>query len=141
MTITYENGANVNTSFITNMEGDAAAISDPELYKVVDEANKAANPSRNLPKYKLTDYVVTSLMLSKYSKYGEKLVIKRKDCEFIRALDSQKEQNKIIYGGGLLLSEKAAAEKAAAEKAAAEKAVAIEFELSDREKAIIKNLG
>ena len=58
----------------------------------------------------------------------------------------QCEKKKTIYGGGFLLSEKAAAEKAAAEKAAAEKAAAekvnaIVWELSDREREIIKSLG
>ena len=53
---------------------------------------------------------------------------------------------KTIFGGGLLLSEKAAAEKAAAEKAAAEKAAAEKaaahiWELSERERKIVASLG
>ena len=47
----------------------------------------------------------------------------------MRALDAQKDKGKAIYGGGFLLSEKAAAEKAAAEKAAAEKAAAERWSL------------
>ena len=46
-----------------------------------------------------------------------------------------------MFGGGLLLSEKAAAEKAAAEKAAAEKAAAEKWELSERERQIVRALG
>ena len=53
----------------------------------------------------------------------------------------QKEADKALYGGGFLLSEKAAAEKAAAEKAAAEKAAATRWPLSERERAIIKRLS
>jgi hypothetical protein len=41
-----------------------------------------------------------------------------------------------MFGSGFLLSEKAAAEKAAAEKAAA-----LRWELSEREKKIIRGLG
>ena len=36
------------------------------------------------------------------------------EVQFIRALDEQRENEKAIYGGGFILSEKAAAEKAAA---------------------------
>ena len=71
----------------------------------------------------------------------EPLRICPKDAVFLRALDAQKTMNRAIYGGGFLLSEKAAAEKAAAEKAAAEKAAAHIWELSDREKALVKSLG
>lgn len=43
--------------------------------------------------------------------------------------------------GGLLLSDRIAAEKAAAEKAAAEKAAAERWDLSEREKEIVRMLG
>ena len=56
--------------------------------------------------------------------------------QFIRALDEQRENEKAIYGGGFILSEKAAAEKAAAEKAAAK-----HWKLSEREREIVRNLG
>ena len=76
---------------------------------------------------------------------------KKSDICHIGGLDSQKKQKKGIFGAGFLLSEKAAAEKAAAEKATAEKAAAekaatekdntIMWELSERERKIIKSLG
>ena len=56
-------------------------------------------------------------------------------------MDEQRENGKAIYGGGFILSEKAAAEKAAAEKEAAEKAAAKKWELSEREREIVRNLG
>ena len=56
-------------------------------------------------------------------------------------LDSQRGAGKTVFGNGFLLSEKAAAEKVAAEKAAAEKAGAKRWELSEREKEIIRRLG
>ena len=71
-------------------------------------------------------------------------------------MDEQKKIGKAIFGGGLLVSEraaaeraaaeraaaeKAAAERAAAEKAAAEKANAIVFKLSERELGIVKSLN
>lgn len=87
-------------------------------------------------KYKYPHYVVTAADLGYLAKLGVDLRIKAKDCFFIRALDSQKAHGKTIFGSGFLLSEKAAAEKAAAEKAKA-----IEWELSEREKQIVKSLG
>jgi hypothetical protein len=80
-------------------------------------------------------------MLQKYAHYGVEFAVKREDCTQIAKLDSQRPMGKAIFGGGLLLSEKAAAEKAAAEKAAAEKAAAHIWELSERERQIVASLG
>ena len=84
-------------------------------------------------------------MLQKYAQYGVEFAVKREDCTQIEKLDSQRPMGKKIFGGGLLLSEKAAAEKAAAEKAAAEKAAekaaAHIWELSERERQIVASLG
>ena len=124
------------TSFVTNLE-DYAARTAPDLFKVVDVANKENTKGKEMPVYEYPPEVVTAAMLCYLSKYGQDLRIKQKDCtEKIGMLDSQKETGKGIFGGGLLISEKAAAEKAAAEKAAAKV-----WKLSDREKAIIASLG
>ena len=141
--ITYENKAQVPTSFVTNLEDDYVFMTAPDLRKAVQDAadeyaKKFANP---MPKYSYPSYVVTAAQGGYLSKYGQDLKIKRQDAVMIRALDMQKEQDKAIYGGGYLLSEKAAAEKAAAEKAAAEKAAATVWKLSDREMDIVKSLG
>ena len=133
--VTYENGAKVPTSFVTNLESNVARTA-PELYHLVEEAD-TENQANPMPVYDYPDYVVTAAMMSKLSKYGQDFVIKNEDAsEKIGELDSQKEAKKGIFGGGYLLSEKAAAEKAAAEKAAA-----VVWTLSDREKEIIKSLG
>ena len=142
--ITYENGATVATSFVTNLEPESIrARSCPELYRVIDEANRAnlAETKREIPTYSYPDHVVTSSMLSKYAKYGIELTIPRKGSQPIDALDAQTEAGKAIFGKGLLLSEKAAAEKAAAEKAAAEKAAATKWALSERERALVQKLS
>lgn len=142
-TIVYENGANIKTSFITSFESDVIARTAPLLTKSINKVSEKLRKekTRNLPKYDYPDYVLTATMLQRYSKYGIDMKIHKKDCCFISSLDSQKEKKKTIFGGGLLLSEKAAAEKAAAEKAAAEKAAANVWTLSDREMEIVKGLG
>jgi hypothetical protein len=147
-TITYENGAKIATSFVTNLENNVARTS-PELYKVASDADEINREgmTKHIPSYEYPNEVITAAMMSKLSKYGQTLIIKDTDAsEKIGELDSQKEFGKRIFGGAYLLSEKAAAEKAAAEKAAAEKAAAEKaaatvWALSDREKEIIKSLG
>ena len=128
--VMYENGAVVNTSFVTNLgDGTIAAYSSPSLYAAVDAANRENEKAQraNLPKYEFPDEVLTASKLGYLSKYGQELVIKRAEALFIRGLDAMKEAGKDgIYGGGLLLAEKAAAEK---------------WELSPREKEIVRKLG
>ena len=145
--ILYENGAVVNTGFVTNL-GKKKIISAPDLHELVEEQNKinAMNKHRQLPRYEYPPEVLTSSMLGYMAQHGIALEIEEKHTYFIRALDSQKESGKGLFGSGFLLSEKAAAEKAAAEKAAAEKAAAEKvdtniWELSDREREIVKSLG
>ena len=67
---------------------------------------------------------------------GVSCLLKKRDVYHVRGLDSQKTHKKAIFGSGYLLSEKAAAEKAAAEKDNV-----IIWELSERERNIIKSLG
>lgn len=134
--VTYENGANVCTSFVTNLEA-LAARSAPELYRAVFEVNKENTKGKEFPCYEYPPEVVTATMLCYLSKYGQDFKLEHKDAsEKIGMLDCQKDVGKGIFGGGFLISEKAAAEKAAAEKA-----ITYVWKLSDREKEIIKSLG
>ena len=141
--IEYENGAIVRTAFLTNMGGDVVAETAPELGKAIAGAiaKIKTKTGRVLPKYAYPDYIVTAAMMQRWAHYGINFSVKKKDCVFVSKLDAQSAHGKAIFGGGLLLSEKAAAEKAAAEKAAAEKADAIIWQLSDRERAIVAKLG
>ena len=142
--IIYENGANVKTSFISNLFEDVMIMSDPSLYRELEKINELKKV--NLPKYKYPNEVLTISAMQWCLERGIPMRFKKEDILQISRIDSQKRYNKSIFGAGYLLSEKAAAEKAAAEKAAAEKAAAekddiIIWELSDREKEIVKSLG
>ena len=141
--IVYENGAFVKTSFVTSFGGDVVAQSAPELGKAINEAVAKLRKQtvKSLPKYEYPDEVITAAKLQYYAAHGTAFVVRRKDCMPIYALDAQRKHKKTIFGGGLLLSEKAAAEKAAAEKAAAEKAAAEKWQLSDAEMQIVAGLG
>ena len=149
--ITYENGATVRTGFVTNL-GEFKIHLAPDLTDAVKTQNKINTKAAvELPKYDYPDHVVNAAVLGKIVHRGIALKIKDEDTVFIRAMDHQRKNKKGIFGGGFLLSdraaaekaaaEKAAAEKAAAEKAAAEKATAHRWELSDREKAIIQDMA
>ena len=144
--VTYENGAEVSTSFVTNC-GEWKIETAPELrarIEALDDENRAERRTE-LPGYTYPDCVITSKRIVPTAKWSA-LRIPASDARFVRALDEQRAQGKAIYGGGFLLSEKAAAEKAAAEKTAAEKAAAEKaarhvWVLSEREKAIVAALG
>ena len=143
-TVTYANGATVNTSFLTNLEDPTIRVkSIPSLYRVVTKANEdnLKQTKREIPVYSYPDNIVTSAFMARLSKYGIDFTIRVSESESISQLDSQKDSGKAIYGKGYIVGEKAAAEKAAAEKAAAEKAAATRWQLSDREKAIIDKLN
>lgn len=142
--IEYDNGAVVRTSFVTNLgSSDIVLQSCPELSTLVNDTvdRLKKQKTKQLPKYIYPDHVVTAAMVQRYSKYGINYAVKRNECVHIAMLDSQIAKGKSIYGGGLLLSDKAAAERAAAERAAAERAAAIEWSLSDRERAIVDALA
>ena len=99
VSITYENGAKVPTSFVTNLDEHAARTA-PTLYKAVDEKNKENTKGREIPNYEYPPNVVTAAMLSYLSKYGVDFKIKHQDSsEKIGMLDSQKELGKGIFGG------------------------------------------
>lgn len=140
--IEYENGAIVRTSFSTSFGGDIVAQTAPDLTSLINDAVASFHREKvkQLPKYTYPDNILTAAMLGKLCKYGVDFSVRRNECVHISKLDSQREQKKTIYGGGLLLSDRAAKRKAAADKAAADKAAAIVWELSEREKQIIESL-
>lgn len=123
--ITYANGATVKTGFATNLDRHRLR-SAPTLYRAVKAANDAVQKQnkKEFPKYTYPDYVCTSAMVQRYSHYGVDFRVLPEDCTFIPAMDAQRAVGKSIFGGGYLLSERAAAERAAAERAAAERAAA-----------------
>ena len=131
-TIEYENGAKVDTAFITNLD-TVLARTAPELTAALVAADKINRKEKTkaIPKYVYPDHVLTAAMLGYISKYGIDFRVRREDAASIRALDHQRAKKKSIFGSGFLLSEKAAAEKAAAER----------WQLSEREWEIVRGLG
>lgn len=133
VSVTYANDAKVNTSFVTNLDS-AQVRSAPDLYQAVKAQNdrNEKESKRELPKYSYPMHLLTSAMAYQYSRLGIDYRLEREDCTFVRALDAQRQVGKSVFGGGFLLSERAAAERAAA---------ATVWPLSEREKEIIEKLG
>ena len=135
--ITYENGANVRTNFITNLSPDIALETAPGLNKALNEIceNLRKEKKKKVRKVTLPAEILTAARAGWLSEHGERFSVSWKEATFIRKCG-----NYNIFGGGLLLSSKAAAEKAAAEKAAAEKAAAEKIQLGQKEKEIQEGL-
>ena len=131
--VTYANGAEICTGFVTNLEPGTEARAVPELYEAVKEADDRSRKDRKkgtLPKYAYPPEVVMSNDLMKLSRAGVAFSVPCSESLKINKLDLQ--GGKVLFGGGLLVSERLAAERLAAERLAATK-----WRLSEREKAMV----
>lgn len=126
--VRYENRADVATSFVTNMEGKCRVIVAGDLCKRIKAAVRKHTLEETKPVRKLSypDTVITSAILGKIATAGVCFKIPMEECAFVRRLDCGLN----VFGGGFLISERAAAERAAAER----------IKLSEREQEIIKSL-
>ena len=115
VSVTYANKAKVSTSFLTNIYGDNAIICDNELYRRIKEIDDSlkAESAKELQKISYPDNVVSAALLQKIAKRLT-FVIPSEEIKPIKSAGGVG-----IFGGGYLLSSKAAAEKAAAEMARA----------------------
>ena len=136
----YENGAQVNTSFVTNL-GDDLIRTAPDLTRLVNDAGKRARRERkkHMPKYAYPRELLTVARLNTLGNAGVDFRVRASDVAFVRRLDSQAAAGKAIFGGGYLLSDAKAAELKAAELKAAEDVTV--WPLSEKEKRIIKSLA
>lgn len=141
--IEYENGAQVRTSFVTNLEPDVVARTSPELTELVNETMQRVlkKNAKVLPKYKYPDHVVTAAIMQRWASKGINFEVRKNECIPIAHLDEQANEKRRIYGGGLLLSDAKAKEKAAAEKATApSRPGERQYKLSEREWELVKSL-
>jgi hypothetical protein len=145
VTVMFENGAEIAISFQTNM-GDDFISSRPDLMDAIKaaDAKNRKKVKKEVPKYSYPDAVITSTAIGWLCTHHTPFAVKKEDCLLIRKLDAMGDRG--LFGGGYLLSERAAAERAAAKRAAAERAAAeraavFKWELSDREKAMQKMIS
>lgn len=135
--IIYENGANVSTSFITNMDEYKIKVV-PDLLEKINIAQKM---KRSAPpeKYSYPKNVITSTKLERAVKRGKTFKLKTDECYFIRRIDAQKEIKKSIFGAGFLIPDNRANELEKIIGERDEEGTRV-FKLSKRERQIIKEM-
>lgn len=141
--IIYDNGAKINTSFVTNIDDDVAK-SCPELRNSIKDALDKTSSAKRNPKYGYPECVVTAATLERYAKRGVSFSLSKDECREIRALDEQRSSGKAIYGGGLIIGKSALEKKLEADSVEASRTSACYdkiWRLSDRERAIVASLG
>ena len=138
--ITYHNGAQVNTAFVTSY-GDNAVEITPDL----GEAIKAAQQKGRTIKRTVYQYpanLLTTQGVLALARNGVSYELPRREAVFIRALDAMRAEKKEAFGGALLISDAAAARKAASEQIFSTPDTAAKiWELSARERQIIEELN
>ena len=96
--VTYENGAKVNTGFVTSY-GDWKIDTAPELAQAVADACKQEMSVQNT--YEYPAEVVTSALIMKIARRGIRFRVKDAECAFVRSLDGQKAAGQGLFGGGV----------------------------------------
>ena len=137
--ITYENGASVNTSFLTNLESASIRLrSEPSLYRAVKKANdeNLREMRKELPKYSYDHHIITAPFIGALSRLGIEFSVPVSESEPISQLEVQKASGKAIYGKGYIISDRVFAEREKAEREKAER-----WELSEKELAIVRRLN
>ena len=81
-TITYENGAKVNTSFVTNLGNKKLVVSD-SLHDTIEKAMKTEKKPQ-MPKYKYPDNLVTFSTLAKLVRQGKDIEFDSSEVYFVR---------------------------------------------------------
>ena len=114
-TITYENGAVVATGFVTNLIKGVRMWTAPTLHRAL---KLASPPKKILPKHTYPLNLITCATFGKISSREVDFKVMAEDCREIRQVESLARVKKALFGGGWLLSTRAAAERAAAERAA-----------------------
>ena len=103
--ITYENGAKIPTSFVTNMESyEIRMKTAPTLYAAVKAANdeNRKDKTKSMPKYSYPSELVTSATIYPYNKYGIEFSIPRAESVRVGRLDAQKESKRQSSAVGCL---------------------------------------
>jgi hypothetical protein len=146
--VEYENGAKVNTSFVTSL-GDARVRSAPELYaRLMDVNAEGTKQKRSDSRRRSIEYpgeLLRSTEVGRMSRAGVDFSVPMGQALVVGKLDAQRKTGDAIFGSGMLLSHRAAEEKARAVREAdayiASRVDAVRWELSERERQIVAELS
>ena len=138
--ITYHNGAQVNTAFVTSY-GDNAVEITPDLGEAIKVAQQKGSTIKRTV-YQYPPNLLTTQGVLALARNGVPDVLPRREAVFIRALDAMRAEKKEAFGGALLISDAAAARKVTAEQTFARDELPTKvWHLSEREQAIIQELN
>lgn len=93
-TITYHNGAKVNTSFVTNIVSNRIIVSN-DLYQAI----VGAQPKRKSTKYSYPKNVVTIANMTSLSRAGCNFVLDKSKCLYIKELHPNNGSHIKMWGG------------------------------------------
>lgn len=133
--LTYQNGAKVGTSFVTNLYPDnPIAVTAPTLYRMLQAANKenTRQHKKQLAKYSFPPHVIRASDLQTISRAGIRCRILPAEARVISQATCYKKGE---YGNSIILSTHKAAELKALKNRAAER-----LELNAKAKAIVAEL-
>lgn len=147
--LTYENKANVSTSFITNLfDDDTIVYFDPKFKKDLENANTKATWDlvKHTPRYKYPDNVIRVTDIVRAGRATtDPIVISADNAVCISRLDSQRASKKGIFGAGLLVDDNTADKINKLKQLPAipkpDTKDTITWKLSDRERQIIDKLN
>ena len=140
--ITFENGAEIPISFVTNLEKTPVIKTDPELLNIIKKAQ--AKPTHHKNVTNMPAEIVTTRVLNSFVTRGLHVELPLTECLRIDAMDAQNALKKTIFGDGLIISERLYNEykELFTMVNEARKLKCSELlPLSDREKEIMKNLN
>jgi hypothetical protein len=146
--ITYENGAQVNTSFVTNLD-PRLIVGDADLYDRVKKAEAEGKQTKSLPRYEYPTNVLTVTDVGYMVTHGVNFEVEKIGALFIRNMDAQKPKSKTIFGGGFLINDELRKKREEAEEQARinaskekkKESASRVWKLSEREKEIINYLN
>ena len=111
--VVYENGARVNTSFVSNLGGDTVGDTWPELTAAVAEAEARRAAARGSKRHDALMYprnLTSAAKIASLSRKGVRLELKRGEIRRVSRVGDGRD----ICGGGLRLSDAAASKLHAA---------------------------
>ncbi len=124
--ITYENGAKVNTAFVTNLPSPYVLMTAPDLAQLIKEAD-AQRPKAELPVLDFPANVITAARLNKIASLVS-FEVPRTEARFVRTIGKER---KALFGGGLLISSAKAAQAAKYELTPEEQAIVAELDKAE----------
>ena len=125
--IIYQNGAKVETGFVTNLLPDVRLWVCPELKQRIEAATKREKRVKQMPKVGFPYHVVSSARLGVLATHGVEWRVGRNECRGVT-----KACGRGIFGGGYLLSEEKRRE--------AEEKAMVWLELTDEDLRIVAQL-